>query len=649
MPTRSTSDATLSEDEPRMTQINPQAHAEPPLQPALGSVVRAGTQTGSASRWSNFVVWSVVSVLAALSCALTLPSATLKGEYFPVGNDSFYHARRILDTAQDPSAFYQFDPRIHAPEGSLLVWPWGYDYLMAWIVRIGVHAGVSAEAIQILIWIPVAAVLLTIALTLVIVRQLGLGTWMSTLAVLCMALTPTTQMLHAVGQIDHHYAELIFILAALGGGLLWLHNPQRTRYAALLGLTLGMAPAIHNGLFILQAPLVATLLAFWLQRKPMPAKPSMAFAAVLLTATIAILIPSLPFRMGRFEFYTLSWFHLYIAGCTCVAVIVLSRFTASRNVVMALLAGGAALLIPVISQFTVAQSFIAGTPLHLQGIGEMQPPLRIAELFGWQTVTNFYSYLVWIAPLTALVCVIQCWRDRASSRLLFWIASAMGLALLSAQLRLHYFGDFALYMPWLVLLHDFACARPHFGKKIQLLASLALLLLYFPSLRYQLAAPAPRANDLSFENIRPIFDTLRKACAEDPGIVLSDADSGHYIRYYTDCSVIADNFLLTPQQMQKADEVQRLFSLTASEVAQQAPYVKYVLLRPFKIGPGPSGRLRYTFLVLKPRLANDLLLGSDATVPPEYVLKDEIRFPELGNAPYAKLYEIRRRLIEHAR
>jgi hypothetical protein len=84
--------------------------------------------------------------------------------------------------------------------------------------------------------------------------------------------------------------------------------------------------------------------------------------------------------------------------------------------------------------------------------------------------------------------------------------------------------------------------------------------------------------------VRPIFDPLRKACAANPGIVLSDADSGHYIRYYTECSVIADNFLLTAQHMQKVDEAERLFSLPAAELAQAAPYVKYVLVRPFKIG-----------------------------------------------------------------
>ena len=39
---------------------------------------------------------------------------------------------------------------------------------------------------------------------------------------------------------------------------------------------------------------------------------------------------------------------------------------------------------------------------------------------------------------------------------------------------------------------------------------------------------------------------------------------GHYIRYYTDCPVIANNFLLTPQHFRKMDEVGALFSLSAA-------------------------------------------------------------------------------------
>ena len=72
-----------------------------------------------------------------------MSAARIGGEYFPMGNDSFYHAARILEAVQDPAAFFQFDPKIHAPEGSLLVWPWGYDYFMAKLVGAALTIGLG--------------------------------------------------------------------------------------------------------------------------------------------------------------------------------------------------------------------------------------------------------------------------------------------------------------------------------------------------------------------------------------------------------------------------------------------------------------------------------------------------------------------------
>lgn len=593
-------------------------------------------------RWSLSAIWFFGSVLAALSCSLNWSAATIDGQYIPVGNDSFYHARRILDTAQDPSAFYQFDQHIHAPEGSLLVWPWGYDYGMAWIVRLAMHTGISAEPINVLVWLPVAAVALTIALIMLVARGLGLSTWSIALAALCMGLAPTTQQLHGTGQIDHHFAELILLLAALAAGLAWLHRPERVSRAVILAVVLGVAPAIHNGLFILPVPLLAATFAFWLQGRHLPREAHGIFAAVLLLATVAILLPSLPFRLGKFEFYTLSWFHLYTAVCTASVMALLPYVRPTRGAITALLVIAVALLLPILSEIRLAQSFLGGTIEYLRAIGEMQSPMKLAVNQGSVALSRYYSYLIWLAPLTAAVCAVQCWRERTSVRLLFWITALMGLTLLAMQLRLHYFGGFALYLPWLVLLNDFLLKRPELYKKSLLVASMSLLLLYTPSLRYQLGAPMPLANDLSFENVYPLFAPLREACQDDPGIVLVDNDAGHYIRYLTPCSTIANNFLLTPQQIKKVDQVLHLYSLSPEQLLKEAPYVKYVIVRPFRIGPGPNGKLRYTFFTGDTRLANALLLKPRSSVPAEYKLLKEIRFPELGNAPYATLYRIDR-------
>jgi len=76
------------------------------------------------------LIWLSAGTLAAFFAMGMLQASYVDQQFIPVGNDAFYHARRILDTAADPNVFYQFDSRIHVPEGSWLVWPWAYDYLL---------------------------------------------------------------------------------------------------------------------------------------------------------------------------------------------------------------------------------------------------------------------------------------------------------------------------------------------------------------------------------------------------------------------------------------------------------------------------------------------------------------------------------------
>ena len=89
--------------------------------------------------------------------------------------------------------------------------------------------------------------------------------------------------------------------------------------AITLGCVLGSSVAIHNGLFILQIPIAVTLALFWLRGIPLPHRLQViAFGAALLATTLLVCIPSEPWQRGFFEFYTLSWFHFYIAACVAV-------------------------------------------------------------------------------------------------------------------------------------------------------------------------------------------------------------------------------------------------------------------------------------------------------------------------------------------
>src|SRR5688572_11726263 len=529
-------------------------------------------------------LWLLIGLIAAGVCSLTWTSAHLGDEYVPFSNDSFYHARRILDTVADPASFYQFDSKIHAPEGSVIVWPWAYDYAMAWLVRAGLALGVSDSPIGILVWLPVLATFVSMGLLLLLARRLGLTGPFIVIAGLATALLPLTQYMHSVGQIDHHYAEYIFVLATLACGLRWLQRPDDARAAIIIGVVLGAAPIINNGLFILQLPVLATLLLLWLQDTRMPLRSALLFAGALPLTTLAIVIPSLPFRLGLFEYYTLSWFHLYVAFGSAAVAVALAAFSRNKRNV-ALLAGGAiVLLLPLVHQIVLVHGFLGAKIERLDSIAEMRalPPMLLTA-DGRSGLAKMYSLLVFLTPATAIYCAWRGWRERTTPRLLFWIACLCGLTLMLMQVRLQYFGSFVLYLPLLVLAQ--ACSKrwEQRNKLVVLSTSLVFLLAYWMCARYTLIAPLPVGGDPNFRAMRPILEDLRKACAQDPGIVLADNDAGHMIRYYTECSVIANNFLLTPQHEQKIRQIDYLTSVPANAFPGVAPFVRYIFVRPLSV------------------------------------------------------------------
>jgi hypothetical protein len=599
----------------------------------------------TSSRRDFLIAWLIMSSLAIGVCSLVWPAAHLGSEYMPVSNDSFYHARRIMDAVHDPDSFYEFDTKIHVPEGSLLPWPWGYDYVMAKLVRAGMAMGFANDPLGILVWLPVAAVPLSMLMIMLIARRLSLSLWSSTLAGLCVALSPLTQYLHGVGFIDHHFAEYMFVLAAVAMGLRWFVDLANQRAAAVLGVVLGLAPAVHNALFILQVPVVAALLMLWLQAVQ-PTRRAMAhFTIALLGSSLAILLPSLPFQQGRFEFFLLSWFQLYVAVGTAICCGLFTWWRVSRPSIAALAVFAVAALVPLGYQIAMAESFLTGKILRLDGIGEMFSVPRLIRNYGALDTANRYSQLLWLVPATIGYCLFKVWQQRRDGQLFFWLSATLGLLLLLLQFRLHYYGSFALCIPWLVFAENLASRTGPQARMVMLSVTAGIVLAYVPTLRYQLLGPIPLGNDLYLANLRPALRTLAKACKEDPGVVLADHDAGHYIRFFTNCSVIANNFLLTPQHAQKVLEMERLFKLPAQELLNQAAYVKYVLVRPLSVQLSDSGVVYVSYSTAQSDLVVDLLLkpGAPEPQPPpaQYRLLDEATLLHGANrVPYVRLYKI---------
>jgi asparagine N-glycosylation enzyme membrane subunit Stt3 len=400
------------------------------------------------------LIWLLATVVALGVALSSRGQAFIDGHYLPVGNDSFYHARRILDLIADPSSLHEYDHLIHYPEGSLLIWPWGYDFLMSVLVRIGLALHLGKTAIGVLVHIPVVAFPMCLALVALICRQLRISLAGTFVALLATALFPLNQGLYGVGDIDHHFAEQILVLSSIACGLAWMGRPDSTWRAAVAGGVIGLSVCIHNGLFIVQFPLAAVLLWTWLRGRALPSR-TWVFAVALVTGTTLAAAPSEAFRQGAFEFYELSWFHIYFSACVAAACAFMSRFPRSPRNIAILAVGGIAMLVPVVSQLQLADRFLSVSVQGAEDIAEQQSVWGlVTRQHRLSDATGLYSLLVILLPFAFVACAYRIWKAQDLQRLLFWVSSLFGLALLSVMVRMHVFGSFALSLVWIALFEE---------------------------------------------------------------------------------------------------------------------------------------------------------------------------------------------------
>lgn len=497
-------------------------------------------------------------------------------EYLPVGNDSFYHARRILDAVADPSGFFEFDQRIHVPEGSWVPWPWLYDYMMAKIVVAVMFVSGASDPGPILAHIPVFWVYVNVLLMMLITRELGFGYLPVLLATLGTALLPLMQALHATGMIDHHYVELSFILLVTLGGLRWFAAPDDTGRAAFLGFVLGIATGFHNAMFILQLPILVAYLLCWIRDMPWSRRSAAGFSAALIFGTILVLLGSKPFWAGMFAYYYLSLFHLYVAACTAALMLWVAGtpFSGKRLAVV----GVTALLmaVPLIGQAVSMGAFLSKDITRFDVIIETEAPLAAVLRNPQAFLIDYYTLLLVITPLMFVGFAVAAFRTRHRQSLMLAVTGVFCLALFFLQMRLMYFGIGVLVLGPLLL------ARWWSGRTREWPLWLSGAVIAFYGVAY--AGPVinrielnwPIGLDPQYGLVREALPHLKKACAQDPGLVLAYNDLGHYIRYHTDCSVIANNFLLTRQHEEKIRELDELLSLDLEALTERRPDVKYL-------------------------------------------------------------------------
>jgi hypothetical protein len=596
------------------------------------------------SPWFRYtLLWIAGSAALVFASLGLIQAAYVDGHFIPSNPDAFYHARRILDAVMQDTSVIQFDPRIHAPEGSWLTWPWGFDQLLAKITRAFGPYPNEYAASKVLMNIPVAAAPIAVGLLLVLTRQLRFSGLQSAIAVVAFALLPAMFTLFAVGNVDHHFAEMLWLLMTVCASIWFFESRASLAPALVLAAVLGTAVAMQNGLFILQLIVLIPFGWRWLRGEELPEKrPVLVFAGALLAITLLMCVPSQPWRRGFFEFYTLSWFHTYIAFCTAL-VIVLMRFLRNRGWPLGIVAGVALLAaVPIVKIALFGSKFVSGDLESVGGVMEAMSPYRIYAMFGMEQSTRYTSWLMWLAGPAWLLNAWWAVRTRDTRLQVFALASVVFLALYQLQYRFGSLGSPFLLLTPLILVSQLEARWP--ARKIfAALGAVSLFVLAYIPTASAWHVTWARGGDPSYDRVRGVFPPLEAACAARPGIALALVNDGHWVTFHTKCPVIGDVFLLTEQHARKRAETEALFQLSPQQLLERRPDIRYVFVRHSvevgaPLGPGlpENPDLEEVRPYLWP-LSQDLL-APEPKLPPQFHLVTQVSTPA-GRA-YARVYEI---------
>ena len=526
------------------------------------------------------LIWLLAGTAGCLLCLGFLSGAYIDGQYLPMGPDSFYHAHRALTAAGEWFGVIQFDPDMHVPEGSWVTWPWFYDWILSLVASVYLVAG-GSDPMAALVYIPAIWIYINTALIILIAARLGLPLWARFLVALIYATSPLTVGLHGVGMLDHHYLEHCFILLALLTGHQWFQSMNSKRAALLFGGVLGLAHGIHNSMFVLQLPLLFALFILWSTGRLQGNARIAMFITGLLVMVMIMLLPSRPFQQGFFQFYTLSWFHLYVALCTAVCAGYMGYFPYSKRNLLLLFVTAAVLALPLLVHVRDGMSFIQAEMYSYDEITESVRLLDMLDSKIWTlaSINAMYSMFIWLVPVLIILAIRDIYLHKKQSQqiLYFLVFAVFGLVFMLFQFRFHYYGSFFIF---LLIFHYFG----KFGfdatrqRIFSVVIAIVVIVAYLPGIPYSMAE-RPLALDNDHNVFRPLYLLLGEICEQNPGVVLADTFEGHYISYYTECSVVSNNFLISPQHFAKARRVNYLFSLPPEQMIAEATEVDYVMVQ----------------------------------------------------------------------
>ena len=312
-----------------------------------------------------------------------------------------------------------------------------------------------------------------------------------------------------------------------------------------------------------------------------------------------------------------------------------------RNIALIAVAALLALL-PILNTLRLAGAFVSGDLAIIRNITEAQSPYELYHEHGPGMSTQFFSWLLWLSGPMALLNLWWVFRFREPGLKFTAIVGVLGLTLLQAQYRFAVFGELSMVLTPVLAAALLSDWRPALRR-----AAMAACLVLFAVASYPTWVNWRTSWVLGassgYQISRSTFPALKKACAERPGIVVADLDAGHWIRYHSRCSVIANVFLLTPQHSAKVLELGRLMALSPAQLLADGIPVRYVFAHhslPLRLDGNRNETPNLDELRAQLMPLEGALLGPESALPPQFKKRWEVTTP--AGQVYARLYEIER-------
>jgi len=512
--------------------------------------------------------------------AFAARTANLRG-VFPSGDvvlfftDSYYHLRRAWLTDLHFPHVPSFDYFVNYPEGALISWGPGLDWLIAGVARLWAGGVPDLQVVtQVGAWIPVALGLLNVVLVYLAGRE-AFGDAAGLLAAGLFAVSPLEIWVSAIGNVDHHVAEILFftaslwlLLRALRGGRPWI---PASLSGFALALDLVFWPGATLTASLLSASAMAAVASRTIRGGKVEREGDLMRVLLVVLGSAALIFAPFAFLgarsgLGPWSYYSASWFQEAVLLLLMAAAFLLGVFDRRRRpatgigirrvaVWSAIVLGAFGLVMLLAPGFRsmVAEgvsSYLFRRDPMLHAVLESKP----IDYWPMRRVLRDGTVLVLLSPALVAWAMITLWRGRGAD-LRLGIVAWLGLATVPLiAMQFHRYGPHHI-LPLALLAGWALAAAPVPSMSWRRAAAGILLLLFVPTVLFVLR---PTRSVNGHQDYGPVSEALEwmryntpptrglRDPAEKPGYgVLALWDYGHWINVIAERANIANPFGVT--------------------------------------------------------------------------------------------------------